>query len=167
MRGARIMSHQSRCLYLDYNATTPLRPAVKDLMVEMLEFHGNPSSSHAYGRKPKEVLETSRAQVARAIGADPGEIYFCSCGTEADQWVLWSSIVSRWSSHRKPHVVASAIEHPAVLKNLEFLANTMGMCSFTLVPVDGEGFVDMAALEAAISEDTCLVTIMCVALKMR
>jgi cysteine desulfurase len=150
-------------VYLDYNATTPLRKEVRELMIELLESHGNPSSSHAWGRKPREVLETAREQVAAAVGADPADdgIFFCSCGTEADQWVLWSSIVSaRRRGLSKPHIVSSAVEHPAVLKNLEFLANELEMCSYTLVAVDGEGLLDMNALDDAISDSTCLVSIL-------
>ena len=130
-------------------------------MIDLLESHGNPSSSHAWGRKPREVLETARAQVANAVGANPGDgIFFCSCGTEADQWVLWSSIVSaRRRGMSKPHIVSSAVEHPAVLKNLEFLANELDMCSYTLIRVDGEGLLDMDALDDAISDSTCLVSI--------
>lgn len=152
----------ARCLYLDYNATSPLREEVRNLMVDLLDSHGNPSSSHAWGRKPKEVLDTARAQVADAIGAEPGDgVFFCSCGTEADQWVLWSSVVSaRRRGLSQPHIVSSTVEHPAVLKNLEFLSNELGMCSYTLVPVDGEGFLDMEALDAAICDSTCLVSIL-------
>lgn len=151
-----------RCLYFDYNATTPLRKEVRELMIDLLESHGNPSSSHAWGRKPKKVLETARAQVANAVGAKPGDgVYFCSCGTEADQWVLWSSIVSsRRRGLSQPHIVSSAVEHPAVLKNLEFLADDLGMCSYTLVPVNEEGLLDMEALDDAISDSTCLVSIL-------
>lgn len=109
-------------------------------MIELLESHGNPSSSHAWGRKPREVLETAREQVAAAVGADPADdgILFCSCGTEADQWVLWSSIVSaRRRGLSKPHIVSSAVEHPAVLKNLEFLANELEMCHTRWSPSTG------------------------------
>jgi cysteine desulfurase len=148
------------CIYLDYNATTPLRPEVALLMADLMAEFGNPSSSHAYGSRPREALECARMHVSSAIGASPEDIFFVSCGTEADQWALWTSVVSwRKANDETPHVVTSEIEHPAVLKNLEMLCD-LGMCTHDRVPVDEEGIVSMEQLESAIQTNTCLVTIM-------
>ena len=152
------------CLYFDYNATTPIRDEVKDVIVSLLNHHGNPSSTHAHGQFPKQVIETARAQVARSIGArGPKGVFFCSCGTEADQWALWTA-VCEWKQvngpDSVPHIVASAVEHPAVLVNLKFLAESLGWITYTLVGVDEDGVLDLAALDASITPNTCLVSIM-------
>ena len=147
-------------LYFDYNATTPVRPEVQDILCRLLKHHGNPSSAHAFGAFPKQVVETARMQVASAIGGDAAGVYFTSCGTESDQWALWSPLCAWKKAHgESARVVASSIEHPAIIKNLEFL-ESIGFCSYTLVPVDTCGSLDVAALDASITDDTAVVTIM-------
>jgi len=146
--------------YFDYNATTPVRPEVQDILYRLLKHHGNPSSAHGFGAFPKQVVETARTQVASAIGGDAAGVYFKSCGTESDQWALWSPLCAWKKAHgESAHVVASSIEHPAIIKNLEFL-ESIGFCSYTLVPVDTYGSLDVAALDASITDDTAVVTIM-------
>src|SRR5262245_60511379 len=124
-------------IYLDYNATTPVDPAVFHAMlpylgdVEGVRFgnFGNPSSSHAYGRKTHEAVETSRAQVAALLGADPEEIVFTGGGTEASNHAL-KGVVFRglnglfgklFGRATRAHIVTSAIEHPATLQPCKFL----------------------------------------------
>lgn len=150
-------------IYLDYNATTPVRQEAIDKMSPFLYHYGNPSSSHVLGDLPKQALREARHEVAQAVGASTEEdsIYFCSCGTEADNWAIWSAISGYRMRYpdRLPHVVSSVIEHPAVLVFLEQL-QTLKLLEYDLVPVDSEGFLDLNALESFIREETCLVTIM-------
>lgn len=151
------------CIYLDYNATTPIWPEVAEAMEPYLTKFGNPSStSHAYGRAAKEALELARWQVAELIGARPDEIFFTSCGTESDNWAIWSAAMT---SRRRdpsiiPHVVASEIEHPAVLNCLISL-KALGLLDFTTIPVTKEGIVETRTLEQAIIPGrTVLITVM-------
>lgn len=80
------LPHTQSCIYLDYNATTPVFPEVADEMLPMLQKFGNPSSSHAFGRPCKDVVDVARARVAAMVGASPAEICFTSCGSESDTW---------------------------------------------------------------------------------
>jgi cysteine desulfurase len=105
--------------YFDHSATTPLHPKVKELMDVVGELHfGNPSSVHASGQKAKTLIETSRGQMAKAIGCNSNEIIFTGGGTEANNLVLWNLI-----HQKKKHVITSVIEHPAVLTVLDNLEN--------------------------------------------
>lgn len=149
-------------IYLDYNATTPLRKEVIQKMKPYLECFGNPSSNHAYGDAPRAALDEARMRVAQAINSTPDAIYFCSCGTEADNWAIWSAVCSYSSLNtgKKPHIISTVIEHPAVIKFLEHLSD-MGMCQYTLMDVSTpEGFLERHVLESSIQNNTCLVTVM-------
>ena len=102
-------------IYLDYNATTPVAPEVADAMQPFLhEAFGNPSSSHAYGRRAYEAVEQARAEVALLIRARSGEIVFTGCASEANNLALCG--VAGALQSRKRHLVVSAVEHPAVLE---------------------------------------------------
>jgi cysteine desulfurase len=150
------------CIYLDYNGTTPVFPEVSCAMLPYLgERWGNPSSGHAFGRMCKEGVANARRQVADALGCFPDEVIFVSCGTEADNWAIAGAIRMRASYIKsgKPHVVASEIEHPAVLQFLEDQVQ-LGTVDVTLVPVSGEGTVSIEDVEKAITPSTVLVTIM-------
>lgn len=149
------------CIYLDYNATTPIWNEVADTMKPYLKEFGNPSSNHPYGRTCAEAVQLARSQVAALIGAQPEEIYFCSCGTEADNWAIWGTVAAARRRHPgiKPHVVTSAVEHPAVLQYLSALRD-MDILEYTAVSVDDEGFVDIKEVEDVLTDATCLVTIM-------
>ncbi|MFQ6678367.1 MAG: cysteine desulfurase family protein [Fidelibacterota bacterium] len=140
--------------YFDHSATTPLNPHVKHFMDKVGELHfGNPSSIHFLGRKAKVIIETARKQMSTAIGCAPQEIIFTSGGTEANNLVLWNMI------HKdKKHVVTSAIEHPAILKTLNYLSN-FGV-TYTAVAVDKNGLVDPQDVEKAIKDETGLISIM-------
>jgi cysteine desulfurase len=143
-------------IYLDNAATAPLRAEAADAMrdtVTLQQF--NPSSLHAEGRHAKTVLEAARDHVAAAIGARRKEIVFTSSGTEADNLAL-VGVMSAIAPPR--HVVASAIEHQAVLSSLKHL-EARGH-EVTLLPVDGAGLVDPAQFAAALRPSTALVSIM-------
>ncbi len=129
-------------LYLDYNATAPLRPQVRARMLELLESPANPSSVHAYGRAAKKTLEDARKLIAEAISAFPNEVIFMGCGTEANATVL------RGFPGRR--VLVSAVEHSSVLKN-----------AAPLVMVDANGIVDLPALDALLAgSPPALVSVM-------
>jgi cysteine desulfurase NifS/selenium donor protein len=144
-------------IYLDYNATTPVDPAVADAMLPYLYEHfGNPSSPHAYGTATKRAVELARAQVARCLGCDLEEIFFTSGGSESNNMAIKG--VARALRSRGRHIVTSAVEHPAVLEPCEAL-KAEGY-RITVLPVDEAGRVDPADVAAALAPDTILVSIM-------
>ena len=145
-------------IYADHAATTKMsEAAVNTLLCMSKEVWGNPSSLYEHGQKAKEVLEQAREDVASVINADPKEIYFTSGGSEADnQAILTAAEIGR--KQGKKHIISSAFEHHAVLHTLEKLKRE-GF-EVTLLDVHEDGLVRPEELEAAIREDTCLVTIM-------
>lgn len=143
-------------VYLDYNATTPLRPEVVDAMLPYLHEHfGNPSSVHWAGRRAKQGLEDARDQVAALLHARPAEVLFTSGGTESNNLALRGAVAA--TRPHKAHVITTAIEHASVLEPLRALV-TEGV-SVTYLPVDHEGRVDVEMLRAALTADTVLVSI--------
>jgi cysteine desulfurase len=132
-------------VYLDHNATSPLRPEVLDAMVEALRAGGNPSSVHREGRAARARIEMARRQVAVLAGSLPAEIVFTSGGTEANSVALGGA--------GRKRVLASAVEHDSVLK---------AVANVDLVPVDREGVIDLEALERrlAASTEPALVSVM-------
>jgi cysteine desulfurase len=157
------LSHLDACIYLDYNATTPIFPEVSDAMLPFVTTHfGNPSSGHVYGAACRRAVDGARASVAALIGAaSPSEICFVGCGTEADNWAIWGTTMAARARlpSRRPHVVASVVEHPAVLEFLSAM-QLQGLLRYTLVPVGADGAVDPEAFAAAVEPDTCLATLM-------
>eukprot|EP00882_Tetradesmus_deserticola_P005335 GHRQ01005615.1.p1 GENE.GHRQ01005615.1~~GHRQ01005615.1.p1 ORF type:complete len:482 (+),score=150.15 GHRQ01005615.1:1005-2450(+) len=156
------LPHLSECVYLDYNATTPIFPEVAESMKPYTyEIFGNPSSVHAYGRQARAAVDKARRQVAELISCAPSEVCFTSCGTESDNWALWGAVMARRSSSQQglPHVVTSQIEHPAVTACLRSMAD-MGLCTYTTIPVNAQGLVSAADVVAALTPDTVLVSIM-------
>eukprot|EP00193_Tetraselmis_chui_P019798 CAMPEP_0177782072 /NCGR_PEP_ID=MMETSP0491_2-20121128/18233_1 /TAXON_ID=63592 /ORGANISM="Tetraselmis chuii, Strain PLY429" /LENGTH=415 /DNA_ID=CAMNT_0019302269 /DNA_START=374 /DNA_END=1621 /DNA_ORIENTATION=- len=147
------------CVYLDYNATTPIFPEVAQEMQPFLyEAFGNPSSGHTYGRKCKAAVDLARQRVASAVGAaSPDEIYFTSCGTESDNWAILGTIDN--STFPVPHIVTTNIEHPAILELLRSLQR-QNKITFTAVGVSSEGIVNVDDVVGAIKPETCLITIM-------
>ncbi|MGE3803741.1 MAG: cysteine desulfurase family protein [Gemmataceae bacterium] len=144
-------------IYLDYNATTPIDPAVVDAMLPFLREHfGNPSSTHAYGLKAHAAVDTARGQVARLLGAQPGEIVFTSGGTEATNHALKGTVFARWPE--KAHIITSAVEHPATLQTCKFLEKIGA--ALTILSVDRFGLVDPEAVRRAITPQTIVVSIM-------
>jgi cysteine desulfurase len=145
-------------IYLDHNATTPLAPEVIAAMKPWIEEHfGNPSCTHRIGREAREAVETARRQVASLIACRPEEIVFTSGGTEANNLAIKGAIAARRG--RGNRIVTSAVEHPAVLAVCRHLKEKDD-CSVAIVPVDPAGRVSPAAVAAAITPRTLLVTIM-------
>jgi cysteine desulfurase len=144
-------------IYLDYNGTTPLDPAVIEAMYRFLttEF-GNPSSSHWYGIAPKKAVEAARRQVAQLLNCEPGDIVFTSGGTESNNHAILG--VARSRSGKGRHIITSRIEHPAVLNVCRYLEKE-GVTT-TYLPVDGQGWVDPEDVRKAIRPDTILITLM-------
>src|SRR5678815_5185714 len=144
--------------YLDHNATTPLLPSVIDRMTAVLrEEFGNPSSVHHFGQQAKAAVDDARSQVADLIGADPSEVLFTSGGTEGDNIAIRGAAEALEATGRK-HLVASAIEHEAVLNTLKALARRGWRTS--LLPVDQSGIVSPATLREALTDKTVLVSVM-------
>ena len=147
----------TRYIYADNAATTrPDEEAVLAMLPYLREGFGNPSSLYSLGRQAHEGLEEARAQVATCLGAQPNEIYFTASGSEADNWALWG--VARQKAKKGHHIVSSKIEHHAILHTLQRLEKEGW--EVTYLDVDGEGFIDPAAIEAALRPDTVLATIM-------
>ncbi|MBM4073258.1 MAG: cysteine desulfurase [Planctomycetes bacterium] len=151
-------------VYLDYNATTPLDPAVVEAMLPILqENFGNPSSGHAHGRAAHEAVGRGRAQVSQLLGCQPDEVIFTGGGTEASNHALKGAVFARlrgifgrWA--RGAHIVTCAVEHPATLQPCEFLKR-LG-CQVTVVPVDRHGKVDPNDVRKAMTRSTTVVSIM-------
>ena len=147
-----------REVYLDYSATTPVKEEVVSEMIPYYtEAFGNPSSLYGPGLKAKEALTGARHQVADLIGADPKEIFFTSCGTEADNWVLEG--VADALKEKGNHIITTNIEHHAIIHTCMYLKKYHGV-DVTFLDVDEEGFVSPEDLEKAITDKTILISIM-------
>lgn len=143
-----------RPIYLDYNATTPVDPAVADAIGHALrELWGNPSSAHEYGKAAHAAVERARGQLAALLGANADEIVFTGGGSEASN----HAIKGVWT-RGQAHVITTAVEHPATLRPVEFLRR-LG-CEVTILPVDRHGLVDPDDVRRAITPRTALVTVM-------
>ena len=144
-------------VYLDYGAATPIHPQAIEAMIPYLgELFGNPQSLHDWGQEAREAIEEARGKVASLIGAQPEEIIFTSSGTEANNLALKGVA---WAQERKGnHIVTSQIEHHSALHSLKSLER-QGF-TYTPVPVDRYGLVDLASVEEAITQETILVSIM-------
>ncbi len=145
-------------VYLDHAATTPMRPEAIEAMAALLGTVGNASSLHASGRNARRAVEESRERIAQALGARPTEVVFTSGGTEADNLALKGF----WWSRGRRRILASAVEHHAVLDPLEWLAEHEG-AAVELLPVDAGCRLDLAALDLALSsgaDDIALLSVM-------
>ena len=149
----------SNIIYVDNAATTPVSKPVFDAMAPYFcEQYGNPSSIfYSVGAAAGDALAAAREKVARALGCDTGEVFFTSCGSEADNWAI-KGTAHKFAKQGKKHLITSCIEHHAVLHSMQALERE-GF-EVTYLPVDAEGFVSPADVEAAIRPDTALVTIM-------
>lgn len=175
-------------IYLDHAATTAVSKTVREAMLPYFsEDYGNPSSLYLFSQKAKKAVEDSRRSIAGLLGVNPREVYFTSGGTEADNWAILSvfySVMGKKSSpsgfeaeqmsgpsdsevagsdvagqkQRQPHIICSAIEHHAILESCKF-AESLG-ARVSRIPVDCEGFLDLEALEQAITEETVLISVM-------
>jgi cysteine desulfurase len=142
---------------MDNNATTPVRPEVLEAMLPFYTQHfGNPSSVHWAGRAVKGAIETAREQVATLINCAPAEIVFTSCGSEGDNFALKGTVDAL--KEKGNHIITTTVEHPAVLETCEFLEKQG--CAVTYLPVDRDGMLDLAELEAAITDQTILISVM-------
>ena len=148
---------QTRKVYLDYSATTPVKEEVLQQMIPYFtQNFGNPSSLYTIGLEAKAAVDKARAQVAHLIGADPSELYFDGGGSESDNWTIFG--VADAMKKKGKHIITTKIEHHAILHSTEFLEKHG--YEVTYLDVNKEGFVDPAALEDAIREDTILVSVM-------
>lgn len=144
-------------IYLDYNGTTPLDIEVLAAMHPFLEEEfGNPSSTHWYGIVPKKAVIKARGQVASILNCDPGEVIFTSGGTESNNHAIFGTAFA--FREKGDHIITSTVEHPAVLEVCRRLEKYG--CTITYVPVDEFGMVRPQDVEAAITGDTILITIM-------
>ncbi|WP_186565277.1 cysteine desulfurase NifS [Lawsonibacter celer] len=147
----------SRFVYADHAATTALSDTALNAMLPYLkEEYGNPSSLYRFAGRAKAALEQARADVAACLNAKPEEIYFTSGGTESDNWALRG--VAELRGKKGKHIITSAIEHHAVLHTAQYLEK-QGF-EVTYLPVDAQGRVSPADVEAALRPDTILVSIM-------
>ena len=144
-------------IYLDYNATTPVDPAVLDAMLPYFaESFGNASSIHSPGQRARGAVDASRASVAALMGAKPSEIVFTSGGTESDNLALFGVVAA--SQEPRKHIITTAIEHHAVLNAAQALEK-LGI-AVTYVPVGREGVVDPEDIRRALKPETILISVM-------
>ncbi len=144
-------------IYLDYNATTPVLPQVRDALLPFLDTHfGNPSSDHPYGRAAAEAVQRARQQVADLLGCAADEIVFTSGGSESDNWALVGRVWAAGSD--RAHIITTVVEHPAVLNTCRFLERR-GV-AVTYLPVDGTGQVDPDDVRRALRPETVVVSVM-------
>lgn len=147
-----------RTIYLDYNATTPLAPAVKAAMHPVMEeVWGNPSSIHHLGQRARSILDESRERVASVLKCKSSELIFTSGATESANLALFG--IARQFSHKGRHIITSAVEHHAVLNPCDFLADNEGF-DLTVLPVDSVGRVSVESVREALRPDTILVSVM-------
>jgi cysteine desulfurase len=145
-------------VYFDYNATTPLDPQVRAAMLPFLgEVWGNPSSMHHVGRQARAFLDEARERAAKVLGSQPGEVVFTSGGTESANLAIMGA--ARHLKSKGRHIITSAIEHDAVLRCCESLAQREDF-EVTYLPVDREGLVSPDSLSKVLRTDTILVSVM-------
>ena len=145
-------------IYFDYNATTPLTSAVADAMTAATrDLFGNASSVHYFGQQAKAAIDVARSSLAALIGADPSEVVFTGGGTESDNFAIRGAAEALEPMKRR-HLIASAIEHEAVLNTLKALARRGWKT--TLLPVDQSGVVSPDRLRELITDDTAIVSVM-------
>ena len=152
------MENMEKVVYLDNAATTPCAPEALEMMVKALSGAcGNPSSHYSVGYEAKEFVDTGRAQVAKAINASPAELFFTSCGSEADNWAVKGTAFTKARQNKK-HLITSAFEHHAIMHSMAALER-MGF-EVTYIKPTAEGYIRPEDVEAAIRPDTALVSIM-------
>jgi cysteine desulfurase len=158
----KAMDITQRTVYLDHAATTPMVPAAVEAMTAHLLEVGNPSSMHASGRHARRIVEESRETIAQALGCRPGEVVFTSGGTEADNLAVkgihWARLAE---DPRRIRILASAVEHHAVLDPLDWLRDSEGV-EVELLPVDDKGRLVVEALRAAVERDPDSVSLISV-----
>src|SRR3954470_17665693 len=145
-------------IYFDYNATSPMAPEVTDAMLRVMrDVYGNASSIHHFGQQAKATLDDARSAVAALINGDPSEIVFTSGGTESDNLAIRGAAEALEPTGRR-HLIASGIEHEAVLNTLKALARRGWRT--TLLPLDASGVVSPDRLREVVTDDTAIVSVM-------
>jgi cysteine desulfurase NifS len=148
---------EDRTVYLDHAATTYVKPEVFEAMKPYFSEHfGNASSIYSLGRDSKKAVEEAREKVAKAIGAEPREIYFTGSGSEADNWALKG--IAAANKKKGNHIITSAVEHPAIMNSCKYLEGE-GF-EVTYLPVDSEGQISPEQVRSAIKDNTILISIM-------
>jgi cysteine desulfurase len=149
-----------RNVYLDYSASTPTDPRVVEAMMPYFtEVYGNPSSIHSFGRKAEQAVEDARETVARILNCHPSEIVFTSGGSESDNLAVRGAAWTARQQGRGLHLVTTPVEHPAVGKTVDQLAEVMGF-QRTVLPLDEYGIVDVEDFAAACRHGTTVASIM-------
>jgi len=144
-------------IYVDYNASTPVEPAViEEMLPYMRQYFGNPSSSHWYGKQSREAVKKARERTAYCMGCNPEEIIFTSGGSEANNLAIKG--VAYANRHHGKHIITSIIDHPATLEPCRYLEK-QGF-EVTYLPVDEYGIVSVDDVKDAVRDDTILITIM-------
>ena len=144
-------------VYMDNGATTRVtEPVMEAMQPYFCQIFGNPSSVHGFGREARKAVEAARAQVAKALNAEPREIYFTGCGTESDNWALRGTAYANIKKGR--HIITTNFEHHAILHTCQQLERE-GF-EITYLPVDSDGLISPEQLREAIRPDTTMVTIM-------
>lgn len=149
---------EKRFVYADNAATTQVSEEVLDSMLPYFRTeYGNASSIYGLGRDAKKAVELAREKVAKAIGAEPSEIYFTSCGSESDNWAI-RGVCEKLAAKGKKHIITSVFEHHAILHTCKDMEKRG--YEVTYVPISDKGFVNPEDIKNAIRDDTALVTIM-------
>jgi cysteine desulfurase len=144
-------------IYLDYNASTPMAPEVLAVMTDSLKDQAHPSSKHPAGERTAAIVSHARRQVAASLGCQPEEIVFCSGSTEASNHVIKGVAFAR--SRQGPlHFITSAVDHPATIEPLRFLERIGHQ--LTVLPVDSDGLVTASQVEAALTANTVMVSLL-------
>ena len=147
-----------KMIYLDNAATTKTAPEVVQAMLPYFsEYYGNPSSIYDFAGKSKEAITKGREQIANVLGAKPEEIYFTAGGSESDNWALKATFEAY--KNKGNHIITTKIEHHAILHTCEYLEKERG-AKVTYVGVDENGVVNLDELEAAITPETILISVM-------
>lgn len=146
-------------IYLDNASTTQIAPQVVEKINSLYtnKIYGNASSIHKAGIKAAIEIEKARSLIASKLNASPEEIYFVSCGTEANNWVMKGLFEKVRSMHIKPHFIVSSTEHPSILAPSKWLK--MQGCDISLVPVDEKGVVKLDSLQSEIRKETVLISV--------
>jgi cysteine desulfurase len=149
-----------RQVYLDYSASTPADPRVVEAMMPYFtEVFGNPSSVHSFGRKAEQAVEDAREAIARIMNCRPSELVFTSGGSESDNLAIRGAAWTARQQGKGLHLVTTPVEHPAVGKTVEQLADIMGFRR-TVLPLDRYGLVDVEDFAAALSDGTAIASVM-------
>eukprot|EP01012_Entosiphon_sulcatum_P022788 TRINITY_DN27772_c0_g1_i1.p2 TRINITY_DN27772_c0_g1~~TRINITY_DN27772_c0_g1_i1.p2 ORF type:complete len:393 (-),score=60.28 TRINITY_DN27772_c0_g1_i1:1192-2370(-) len=148
-------------IYLDFNASTPLCPAAIEAVKQYFDGwpHGNPSSGHPHGKAAKALVDSSRAAVAEMIACPPADLFFTSGGTESNNWAIIGAALGMKTESGRKEIVTTQVEHPAVIEVCKYLEEQHGFEVKYLAP-ENSGIVPIAVFQAAITENTALVTVM-------